>query len=430
MNKIIFRLLVLQVTFLLYQTAQVYAQDFAYKDSVYVDYIKSVKFNIAGNPLALPAVPLGSEFPLELSFDDMDTHTREYTVSIIHCNKDWTPSQEINELEYLSGFNNAPIRDISISFNTVVNYMHYYMSLPNSEIGWKITGNYLLKVTDRDDDDKVLITRRFVVFQPLMTIVPAVTRTAEVSKSTTHQELDFEVQHKSFVIRSPRTELTATILQNKRWDTAIKDLIPVFIRSEGEVFDYQDKIVFEAGKEFRFFDMRCMHILGENVENARQVTNGYEVHLRKDRINTNVSYLYRKDLNGDFVVDCYDVDVNDCQTRGDYGNVYFTLKSDTELEGKDVYITGAISDWQIKPPFKMEYNESRGQYEAQILLKQGYYNYQYTTVDRKSGRRDDNELQGNWYETENSFTIILYYRGFGERYDQVLGYGVFDSRKY
>ena len=118
MNKIIFRLLVLQVTFLLYQTAQVYAQDFAYKDSVYVDYIKSVKFNIAGNPLALPAVPLGSEFPLELSFDDMDTHTREYTVSIIHCNKDWTPSQEINELEYLSGFNNAPIRDISISFNT------------------------------------------------------------------------------------------------------------------------------------------------------------------------------------------------------------------------------------------------------------------------------------------------------------------------
>ncbi|HND17742.1 MAG TPA: hypothetical protein PLQ17_12675, partial [Saprospiraceae bacterium] len=103
---------------------------------------------------------------------------------------------------------------------------------------------------------------------------------------------------------------------------------------------------------------------------------------------------------------------------------------DTELEGKDVYITGAISDWQIKPPFKMEYNESRGQYEAQILLKQGYYNYQYTTVDRKTGRQDDNELQGNWYETENSFTIILYYRGFGERYDQVLGYGVFDSRKY
>lgn len=430
MNRYRFQVILVWMLATFLFNTNTHAQDFAFKDSVYTDYIRSVKFHAAGNPLAMPAIPLGSEFGLELSFDDMDTHTREYTVSIIHCNKDWTPSAEINELEYLTGFNNAPIRDISISFNTTVNYMHYSMSLPNSEVGWKISGNYLLKVVDKDDDDKVLITRRFVVYQPLMSIVPAVTRTADVSKSTTHQELDFELQHKGFVVRSPRTELSATILQNKRWDNCISGVTPVFIRSEGEVFDYQDKIVFEAGKEFRFFDMRGMHILGENIESARHVPDGYEVKLRKDRINTYATYLFRKDLNGDYVIDCYDIDVNDCQTQGDYGQVLFTLQSDHELEKQSVYITGALSDWQIKPQFRMEYNPSRGQYEATVLLKQGYYNYQYSVVDDITGKRDDSLLQGNWYETENSFTIIVYYRGFGDRYDQILAYGVFDSRKY
>lgn len=410
--------------------SKIAAQNFAYIDSVYVSNIKSVKFHIAGNPLAFPAIPLGNDFPMVLSFDDMGTDTKDYAVSIIHCNKNWTPSEQINELEYLTGYNNAPIREVALAFNTFVNYNHYHISLPNSEVGWKISGNYLLKVIDRDDDDRVVITRRFVVYEPLMKIAPSVTRTAEVSKSTTHQELDFEVQHPGFTIRTPRTELSATVIMNNRWDNCIQGVTPVFVRSESEVFDYQDKIIFEAGKEFRFFDMRGLNILGENMQTVKRVPEGFEVVLRKERINTDVAYLIRKDLNGNFVIDCYDIDVEDCQIKGDYAYVIFTLTSDQELENKSVYITGALTDWQLKPEFKMQYNESKGQYEAEVLLKQGYYNYQFSVFDEKTKKRDDNLLQGNWFETENSFSIIVYYRGFGDRYDKPVAFGVFDSRKY
>ena len=406
------------------------AQDFKFIDSVYVDNIKSVKFHVAGNPLALPVIPLRSDVPLELSFDDMETNTKDYTVTIIHCNKNWMPSEQINELEYLTGYNNAPIRNFSLSFNTFVRYTHYSISLPNYEVGWKLSGNYLLKVVDNDNDDKIVITRRFIVFEPLMKLAPTVTRTAEVSKSTTHQELDFELQYPDFKIRSPRTELSATVMMNNRWDSAIQDINPVFIHNESAIFDHQDKVVFEAGKEFRFFDMRGLNILGENVQAVRRIPEGFEVDLRKELINTNATYLFRKDINGNFVIDCYDVDVSECDTKGDYAYVFFTLSSPEELEGKSIYITGAISDWQLKPEFKMHYNESKGVYEAEVMLKQGYYNYQFTTFDEATKKRDDSYLQGNWFETENTFTIIVYYRGFSDRYDRPVAFGIFDSRKY
>ncbi len=405
-------------------------QEFKFIDSVYVSNIKSVKFHMAGNPLTLAAIPLASEFPLVLSFDDMDTDSKDYSVSIIHCNKNWTPSEQINELEYLTGYNDAPIRDISLSFNTLVPYVHYFIALPNSEVGWKISGNYLLKVVDRDNDDNVVITKRFIIYEPIMKIVPSVTRTVEISKSTTHQELDFEVQHPGVIVRSPRTEMSATIIMNYRWDNAITDVNPVFIKPESAVFDHQDKIVFEAGKEFRFFDMRGLNILGENVNYIRRVPEGFEVTLRKESVNSNATYLFRKDINGSFVIDCYDVDVIECDTKGDYAYVFFSLDSPDEFQGKSVYITGAITDWQLKPDFKMQYNHSKGVYEAEILLKQGYYNYQFTVVDQVTKKRDDNLLQGNWFETENSFSIIVYYRGFSDRYDRPVAFGVFDSRKY
>lgn len=427
-QKIIIWIIFVWVNFTISQN--IIAQDFVFRDSVYVENIKSVKLATAGNQLAFAAIPLGSDFQVTLYFDDLDASTKEYAVSIIHCNKDWTPSSQLNELEYLKGFDKEPIRDISLSFNTFIPYIHYSISLPNDDIGWKISGNYLLKVVNRDNNDKVVITRRIVVYESLMQVVSKMTRPVDVSKSDTHQELDYEVRHPGIIVRSPRTELSTTVLQNNRWDNCISDIYPIFSRSESENFDYQDKIVFEAGKEFRFFDMRGLNVVGENILTSDRVEDGYEVVLRKERINNYVSYLYRKDINGNYVIGCYDNGAEDCATKGDYAYVYFTLASQNPIEDKSVYITGAISDWGLKPEFKMTYNESQQLYEAEVLLKQGYYNYQYTLVDNKTGKRDDNYLQGNWFETENSYSIIVYYRAFGERYDRVVGYGVFDSRQY
>lgn len=402
------------------------AQEFRYIDSTYVQNIRSVKFNPSGNPLLMPLIPLSGGLGLELSFDDLDNTTKDYTYTIIHCNADWTPTQGLSELEYIVGFTHEVIPTGQLSFNTLIPYIHYSLLLPNNDVGWKISGNYLLKITD--PNNIVVLTRRFVVYESIMDIIPRNVRPANLEKDRTHQEFDFEVKFKDLIIRNPRAELIATAICNGRWDNAIYGLTPVFSRTQSVDFDYQDKVIFPAGKEYRFFDMRNVSYGGENIINIKRVPDGYEADLRPEKITTNISYLFRTDINGNYVIDCRDFD--ECDLRGDYVYVFFTLISPNEIEDNDVYITGAFNDWHLRPEHKMTYNSSKGRYEAEILLKQGYYNYQFTLYNPKSKVRDDYELQGNWHETENKFTIILYYKPFGERYDRAVSVTILDSRKF
>lgn len=403
------------------------AQDFKYIDSTYVDNIKSVKLFPSGNPLLMPLVPLKGGNGIELGFDDLTNNIKDYQYTIIHCNANWTPTENLGELEYIDGYTSEIIRDAKLSFNTIMPYYHYTLQLPNSDLGWKLSGNYLLKITDPDTKN-VVITRRFVVHEALMDIKARNVRTADQSKDRTHQEFDFEISYRDLPIRNPRTELSATAICNGRWDNAIYGLTPIFSRAGSVDFDYQDKIVFPAGKEYRFFDMRSLSYGGENVQNIRRVPDGYEAVLRPEKINTEVTYTSRIDIDGNFVIQCRDIE--DCDTYGDYVYVFFSLKTPTEIEDNEIYVTGAFNEWQIKKEDKMIYNASKGLYEAEILLKQGYYNYQYTLFNPKTGVRDDYELQGNWHETENQFTVIGYYHPFGERYDRPIGVTNLDSRKY
>jgi hypothetical protein len=59
-----------------------------------------------------------------------------------------------------------------------------------------------------------------------------------------------------------------------------------------------------------------------------------------------------------------------------------------------------------------------------VPLKQGYYNYEYVYIDPQAPAPtpDISESEGHWHETENDYTILLYYRPFGARYDQIIGY--------
>ena len=407
--------------------SKIKAQDFKYIDSTYVDYIRSVKMHPAGNPLLMPLVPLNGGLGIEFSFDDLNNNAKDYNYTIIHCNANWSPTESLSELEYITGYTSDIIRNPKLSFNTLIPYLHYDLQLPNVDMGWKLSGNYLLKVTD-PDTKQVVITRRFVVNEAIMDIKPRNTRTTDQSKDKTHQEFDFEISWRDLNIRNPRIELTATAIKNGRWDDAIYGLTPVFSRAQSVDFDYQDKIIFPAGKEYRFFDLRSVSFGGENVDNIRRVPDGYEAVLRPEKINTEVSYLSRIDLNGNYVIDCRDIE--DCNTYGDYVFVYFTLLSPTEIENNDIYITGGFNDWQLKSDHKMTYIPGKGRYEAEVLLKQGYYNYQYTLFNPKTGVRDDYELQGNWHETENKFTIIAYYHPFGARYDRPVAVTTMDSRKF
>lgn len=400
-------------------------EDIKNYDYVYVDNIKSVRFHLNGLLLTYPIVDLGSSTPLVLSFDDLDGDVKDYSYRIIHCDRDWQPSQ-LNAMEYLEGFTEELIDNFQYSFKTVQLFTHYRLFLPNNDMRWTISGNYLLAVYEDEGDKVPVITRRFVVVDPKIQIQPRLVRPSQVSKSRTHQEIDFSVDHERLDIRSPQIEIRAAVLQNGRWDNAVTDLKPFFTRSNELVFDYQDRIVFPAGREFRYLDLRSLRFRSENISAIESYRDGYEVILYKDEKRTNQSFFTREDINGKFVIESYDQ--QDFDLSGDYADVLFTLYSPAELGG-DVYLMGAISDWLPKEEFKMIYNPAINGYVTKVLLKQGYYEYAYGVMPDVEGARtlDMDETEGNSYETQNDYTIIVYYRPFGSRYDQVIGAVTFDT---
>ncbi len=449
-------------------------ENIRYEHYVYSDNIKSVKFHELGLYTSFPIINLGSGF-LELSFDELDADVKTYVYTVTHCNRDWTPSN-MSEMEYIDGFQEADIEDYEYSFGTQTVYTHYSLRIPNDDMTFTKSGNYLLKVYEDEDEKKLVITRRFMVVDPIMKVFPDMVRPATVSKMKSHQEIDFVVSHEGFEVRNPLTELSACILQNGRWDNAIMNIRPQFTRREEQLFTYQNKIVFEAGREFRPLDLRNFRVGTPDIRQVDLVGNTYDVTLHVDKKRIGNAHLDYPDLNGDFIIeyrddnrgnrrqptnnnsinideqnrirfslgldttarslanrdepffnfDTYRPDDNDI--RSDYGDVLFTLYSPTEFYDADVYIFGGLTDWQLKPEFKMVYNTAVTSYVGKATLKQGYYDYYYVTVPQKGGKPILEDIEGTWFETENYYTVLVYYRPFGKRYDMLVGARTFDSR--
>jgi len=443
-------LLLVSSTFLLAQDDEA-DENLVFDDTVYVDYIKTVNLHSPGLVMGSPIIQLESG-SLTLSFDDLKGEAVDYIYSVVHCNADWRPSN-LTELEFMVGFNEERIEYTEFSINTLVDYTHYRLDFPNENIRFTKSGNYLLKVYDNEDDKFLVLTRRFMVVEPRFTISSGLAVTSSiVKKARTHQEIDFIIRHKGFVINNPRKEVKVVVMQNGRWDNAITDIPPQYIRKEQLTYEFLDKIVFPAGKEFRFMDTRSLQYDGGGVRGIEEYQDGYDVTLHMDEVRSDEVYYNRIDINGGFVIgnlensqgsniSFFDSESSEDRTaklefvrqelmgnresdniRSDYANVLFSIKRNEPFYDKDVYLIGAMSDWQIKEEFKMTHQPAVNAYVADILLKQGFYNYAYATVAKRGDKTPNlSELEGDWYETENQYTILVYYRPFGGRYDQLMG---------
>lgn len=385
--------------------------------AVFLDYIHSVRFHQTGLELTEPVLSLGRPGTLTLTFDDLTGESVNYWYVIEHMDADWTPGQ-LPEFEWLQGFNNNRIEDFAYSFAPRANYIHYSLQIPNEQIQFKRSGNYLLKVYE---EGKVLaLTRRFVVVEPLVIIRPQTRQAAIVSKARTHQEIDFLVDLKELDVRNPRLEITATVMQNGYWPSAVGGLRPFFIRDKVLDFDYQDKVVFPAGKEWRFFDARTLITRTERIADIRQSRYKTEIDLVTDKSRAHAPYLFDQDINGKFVVQNFDLPQHP-GVGADYATVHFSYYKAAPYEGQDLYVIGAFNDFRCTEASRMEYSEATRTYGLNLNLKQGFYNYYYALQPAGTNIPDWSDTEGNWYETENDYLILVYYRPLGERYDRIIG---------
>ncbi|MCC7466660.1 MAG: DUF5103 domain-containing protein [Saprospiraceae bacterium] len=380
--------------------------------------ICAVQLNLAGSPLSMPIVNLNTpNNALVLQFDHMGDQLKDYKYTLIHCDSDWQRS-DLSDNEYMYGFTDDRITQVQPSFNTLAQYTHYTLGLPNQNIRWTRSGNYILQMFDTDDD-RLVLQRRFMVVEPLWRIDAEFVRASKVDKQDTHHEIDFTVIPKGVRVSMPQNDVKAFVLQNGRWDNALGPLKPFITRGDNLVFDYQDQIIFPAGKEFRFFDIRSFDYRGEFVRSIVEMPTYFEVTLQPDESRYDRPVIFRPDADGRFVID--NNNANQTLLQCDYAAVLFSLKQNQELDDADVYVFGELSDWQLKPEFKMKYDEQSRVYWCEAWLKQGHYNYQYMVVDTRTGKPDPDGFEGNWFATGNQYTILVYFRPFGARFDRLLG---------
>ena len=399
-------------------------EDLYFEDYVYVTNIKSVKINPVGSPLDPPIVYLGNSQRLIVSFDDMDNQDKDYTYDLIHCNKDWTPS-DLERIEYIDGFVDEEIDNSYFSVNTFVPYINYQLALPNVDLNWNISGNYLLVIYEGNDvDDRIpVITRRFMVVDKKVNVSIRNRRPLDVLKLKTHFEFDLFVNNKDFKIIDSRNNVSVTVMQNYRWDIAFTDMKPKFAVGDQMTIDNTGKISFPALKEFRSADIRSLDYVANGITSIDLNSYGTDVLLDLGKKRGDSYYTTVPDANGQYVIQ--NKDVGSDATGGDYANVIFTLAM-PEIE-EEVYVMGAFTDWKIDEMYRMRYYDDQQVYIAEVLLKQGYYDFFYGVED--GDVLNAREIEGSWADTENNYQVLVYLREPGDRYDRLIGYYTFNSNR-
>lgn len=386
--------------------------------------IRSIQFYRQGWINSYPIMTINEDLPLVLEFDELSDNVNMFSYVVIHCNADWTQS-ELYDQEYMDGFVENQIQDSETSFNTYYNYTHFKLSLPNDDISFHKSGNYLLVVYRDYDIEDIVFTRRFMISEAAVGIEAKANRPVLTTYRNCCQEIDITVNSTGYRIDDPYTETNLSIYQNGVWDYEIKGLKPLFVNPGELVYDYQSENVFNAGNEFRMFDTKNTTVRSYYVQNIEYVSPYFHFELKQDEANAEHLYFDREDMNGRFYIESSEG--REPAVDADYVFVHFSLYSPFPLEGGDVYIGGALTNWQFTESNKMEYDAASSAYRGTLLLKQGIYNYRYMFIGQDQELFDIAKIEGSHYETENEYLILFYHRGPGERYDKLVGHQVIHS---
>ncbi len=388
-----------------------------YENKVFSSAVKTAQLFPTGFEMAMPIITLNSTETLDLHFDDISGKPKNYNYTVIQCLSNWQQSN-LNVLEYIDGFTESTINDYQYSNGTKTSYVHYKMQFPNFDMRITKSGNYALIVYETSIDNPAF-TMRFMINEPKIAIEASVAYPRNMFTRDKYQEIVFNINHKGFEINNPQMEIKATILQNYRWDLAKTEIKPLFSGNYNMSFDYNNEIIFPTGREFRQFDIRSIRFKGENVRALNMSETENNFFLRFDIPQQVSKYQFYIDLNGQYYIECFDNPFY--FTGADYANVHFTLDYANPLANGNLFVLGAFNNWVCDASSKMYYNLETQSYESTIQLKQGLYNYSYIFRDEEKQLVDQTLTEGFYVDTENDYTILLYYTPFGERYDRLIG---------
>jgi len=388
-------------------------------EQVSMSSIHSIKFHVYGDQLAYPIIKLNSTDRLELHFDDLDADVKYYSYTYILCNADWTTAP-ISQFDYMKGFTNVRIGTYRNSSVVLTRYTHYSAEIPDRNTAPTRSGNYLLKVFLNGDTSKLAFTRRFLVVDPKANAAASIVQPFNASFLKSHQKLQFNVNVQALRPTNIFQQIKVVILQNNRWDNAITNLQPTFNRQNILEYNTENEGLFPAQKEWRWVNLTSMRMLTDRIEKADFFPNGQHLYVKPEGERKALQYTYYRDFNGMYQLS--NIERNNPYWQSDYAKVTFRYKPSqlSTLNQKKIYLFGELTGYELSPKYQLVYNDSTGFFETTQFFKQGFYDYIYLVKDVRTGLTIAEETEGNWWEAENNYTILIYYRSLGGRADELI----------
>jgi hypothetical protein len=406
-------ILIFTLLYLVFSTSA-FARKF--KTGAFSDKVKTLQVGVMDNLFAAPIIELESDQWIEISFDILDPEPHPYTYTLTHCNADWNPSQLIQP-EYMNGFQHRIIDDYAVSFNTHMDYVNYRLTFPNEDIFLKVSGNYVVQVFP-ENSDKPILHACFSVVEPLAAISMQVTSKTDKGMNNFYQQVNFSVGYGNEV-KMPAQELKVYVQQNNRIDNEAVLVKPLIVQSNRLVFEHNPALIFDAGNEYRSFEMITHQYAGLNIDAVEFHSPYYHSILRPDIIRSQRPYTFMEDINGRYVVRT--LSGTDYSCEADYQIVHFFLPCEKPFT-ENVYILGEIFNNLLDARSQMDYSVQDKAYIKSVLLKEGYYNYLFVTRKNDESPANVATIEGNSFQTENEYRVMVYFQPMGGRYDRLIGF--------
>ncbi len=383
-------------------------------DSVYESLVHSAHFNDGVNTVAFPIFLINQKETLNFEFDLLEGSPRRLYYSFKYCDRNWKESP-IDILEIIEGLNENEINQFQTSFTTYVSYVHYRLNLLPPQLKFRQSGNYLLIIYDQESH--IYLTKKIYVVNPIFTATANFVQPVDSRYIRTYQSLNILINTGNLNVFNPSQEIQLEIIQNGNHLTKKILHEPLFFAGNILRYTRTDEILFPGGKEFRGVDVRSIQRKGLAVQYWDEKKGEFHCYIKPDIFRKYKNYIFTFDYNGKMVYTSSDVPIDVARTRSEYFYLHFKLECKEKLEN-DVYVYGLISDWKLKEEFKMKYDPVEHAYTASIYTKNAWVDYGYATLD-ENRNISMAEIDGDWYETENDYHILCYYRPFGGRFDQL-----------
>ncbi|AFL80017.1 hypothetical protein Aeqsu_0505 [Aequorivita sublithincola DSM 14238] len=378
-------------------------------------YISTIQFRGATDQSQLPIINLGNR--VQLSFDALNGEEEDYYYTITHYNFDWSPS-DLSKSEYLDGFDEVRIQNYQNSLNTLQIFSHYELTIPNRDTrAIEKSGNYLLSIFNSDNE--LVFTRKFLVVENIASVAVEIKRARNLKVINEKQVVQFSINSPNLLLINPKQTVKTLVLQNSNLKAAITDLVPQYTMGNELIYKYDTEAYFGGGNEFLAFDNKDERSATNGVRYI-ELTDVYENFLYTNIPRYDRPYTYNPDINGNFVV--RNVDAQNQDIEAEYVRMHFNLQYYNDLGDKELHIYGNFNNWTIDGSTYMKYDEKSDTFRNSRLFKQGYYNYKYVVVNR-DGSIDEGAVGGDFWQTENDYTVVVYFRDLGARYDRIIGIG-------